>query len=771
MRVRRLRAHFFHLYSNNYIKAFLLSVLTSSLMIVPFIIKDHGLFTLIDDFNSQQITFSMYMNDSLKNGNVFWSWATDLGSDFIGAYSFYNLGSPFLWISFLFPSSFFPYIVGPLLIFKYGIAGLTSYAYLQRYVSNKSNALIGSLLYSFSGASIINQMFHFQDSISLFPLLLLTLDLLVMEKKIGWFAAVVALSALVNYFFFIGEVIFVLLYFIIRFLLSDFWTYIKSLPRVALEGILGTGISFILLAPSILFIMDNPRTSNFPYGGNAFAFDGSYYLSLIKSFLMPPDLMPYTSAIYSNDYTSKSIYIPLIGISLVTALLFSKKNWITRFIKVLILFSILPVLNSTFTVFNVPSYTRWFYMAALILALASILVLDDRKDVSIVKGIYLTLIFTIGLAIVLYFFPWGINQQGAIFHPKLFLIYLAISLTGLILLYILIRYANNPLSFTKSMLSLVIIFSIITGSIDIYKIQGLKYPPEDTYNLMIRSGLIKLPNNESYRVRNNTTNTNLSLLTNSSSTNSFTSTVNGSIFKFHDLIGVPRTVISFMPTHYYGLNSFLSVKYTITTDRTKNLDLYSKYYNGTNTVYVYKNKDYLPLGFTFNRYITESQLLAVNPDKRHLLLLKALVIPDKNINRVRHYLQPLPKISFDKLDNNDYKKDIKERRKEASTNFIRKRQGFTASLTAKSSKYAFFSVPYSSGWSATVNGKDVSIINSAGFMSIPINSGDNDIRFHYQTPGLLAGTIVSIGSLVTLFAYLIALALLRKNNSSSQRCP
>lgn len=124
------------------------------------------------------------MNYSLKNGSFLWTWYNDLGSNFIGTFSFYNLFSPFNMIGYVFPEKFFEYLIGPIFILKYGVAGLTSYLFFKRYVKNKNYALIGSLLYSFSGFQLTNILFyHFHDVFALFPLLLYTLDNLVYENK------------------------------------------------------------------------------------------------------------------------------------------------------------------------------------------------------------------------------------------------------------------------------------------------------------------------------------------------------------------------------------------------------------------------------------------------------------------------------------------------------------------------------------------------------------------------------------------------------------
>ena len=95
-----------------------LCALTAAFIFLPFYLLDGGFFHYAGDFNSQQISFYRYMNGFIKGAgypdsaftsvhNTF-SWATDLGSGVMNAYSFYLYGSPFFWFSLLFPQGWLP---------------------------------------------------------------------------------------------------------------------------------------------------------------------------------------------------------------------------------------------------------------------------------------------------------------------------------------------------------------------------------------------------------------------------------------------------------------------------------------------------------------------------------------------------------------------------------------------------------------------------------------------------------------------------------------
>ena len=164
--------------------AFGLSFLCAFISIVPFLIKGNGILTLSNDFNAQELAFNMFANNAIKKGEIFWNWNIDIGSDFITTFSFYNIGSPFFWITMLFPAKVFPYLMGWVYMLKYAVAGMTAFLYINRFAKNKKYAVVGALLYAFSGFQTMNMVFyHFHDVVALFPLLLLGLEKLMEDNN------------------------------------------------------------------------------------------------------------------------------------------------------------------------------------------------------------------------------------------------------------------------------------------------------------------------------------------------------------------------------------------------------------------------------------------------------------------------------------------------------------------------------------------------------------------------------------------------------------
>ncbi len=370
---------------NDYLKgmmqAFLLCLLTAGAVFIPSIIAGGGLLTMGDDFDAQELAFQMLAGRALKTGNVFFNWSIDIGSDLISSFSFYNLGSPFFYLTLLFSAEQIPYLIGPILILKYGVAGVCAYIWFRSVLDDRRNAVVCSVLYAFSGFQATNMVFyHFHDAVAFFPLLLWGLDKCVQEKKRGIFAAVVALNALVNWNFFIAEVLFIILYYFVRYNSFSLKSgdvvkaFFLELLRVFLEGTLGVMASAVLLFPTIRSMLYLDRIGDTIRLKDAFIFSLKDILLNIKGMLLPADAMNNQSLFERFNWYSISSYVPMVGIAGSLAwILYSrgKKNWLSRMLILCVLISMIPGLNNAFVMFNREPYRRWYYMPILLMCLAS----------------------------------------------------------------------------------------------------------------------------------------------------------------------------------------------------------------------------------------------------------------------------------------------------------------------------------------------------------------------------------------------------------------
>ena len=65
-----------------------------------------------------------------------------------------------------------------------------------------------------------------------------------------------------NYFFFIGQVLFLVIYFICKLTTKDFPMNVRLFVRLAFESLLGAALSLVLLWPKVLSILQNNHTQD-----------------------------------------------------------------------------------------------------------------------------------------------------------------------------------------------------------------------------------------------------------------------------------------------------------------------------------------------------------------------------------------------------------------------------------------------------------------------------------------------------------------------------
>ena len=91
-----------------------------------------------------------------------------------------------------------------------------------------------------------------------------------------------------------------------------------------------------------------------------------------------------------------------------------------------------------------------------------------------------------------------------------------------------------------------------------------------------------------------------------------------------------------------------------------------------------------------------------------------------------------------------------------SEDFRFERNGFYSKINSSSAALVIYTVPYDSGFGATINGEKVKIEKvDNGFMAIKVNSGDNEIYFSYEVPGLKIGILISIGAMIGYVGYFV----------------
>ena len=769
-----------------------LCALTAAVFFLPFYILDGGFFHYAGDFNSQQISFYRYMNGFVKGAgypdsafagaphNTF-SWATDLGSGVMNAYSFYLYGSPFFWLSVLLPQSWLPYMMVPLLVLKFGVAGGGAYLYLRRYVKNANYAVLGACLYALSGFAVYNVFFnHFVDVVALFPYLLWALDEAIYENRHGLFAFWVAVNLLNNYFFFVGQVLFLCIYFVCKLTARDFRLTGRKFGHLLWESVLGVAMGCLLLFPAVLSLLQNPRTIDLSSGWGFLTYSKvQQYLAILLSWILPPD-SPYLTSVWSEGvikWTSMTAYLPLCSLAGAMAYWRSRKaDSKKRIVAVCAVCALVPVLNSAFYALNSSYYARWYYMPTLILAAMTVNALED-PDVDLdapARGIGWIMLATLVFAVV----PvrddttetWSF---GVLKNPGQFFAVLGFGLLGLMLYRVLCSKWRQDGRFAQRMTAAVLVFACVFAMVHI----GIgkfgqwhtdsDLVEQDTNALLLKNDL---PEGD-YRIDTYKIHDNIGMWLDKSCLQYFGSTAAPSILSFYPGLGVKRDVRSEPEITNYALRGLLSVEYLITTPEQREsfeseADAGWTYLGDMDGYALFRNDNYVPMGFTYDYYVTEATYETSIKTLRSNLLMRALVLEDEDAESYGQYLTELPDEMLEELYYDSYTQDCADRRAHSCSVFQMNNAGFHAEITLDKANLVFFSVPYDDGFTAYVNGEKTDILRvDEGLMAVLCPAGASSIDFVYQAAGLSASRVVTAVAIPVWVVY-VAYFVRRKRRST-----
>ena len=162
------------------------------------------------------------------------------------------------------------------------------------------------------------------------------------------------------------------------------------------------------------------------------------------------------------------------------------------------------------------------------------------------------------------------------------------------------------------------------------------------------------------------------------------------------------------------------------------------------------------MGFTYEYYITESEWSDLNADDHDLDLSRVLIIPDDVAVEYGDTLAMTELTAEDLMEDDfsyyDFELECDKRAVTSCESFVTDTYGFTAKTAMlPDSTLVFFSVPYTKGFSCTVDGKDTEILSADyGLMAIPVEGGCHEIRVTYTPEGFKNGLIMSVIGLLIL---------------------
>lgn len=786
----------------------ILGIFSLSLIIFRQFVFD-GYYFLSKGFMTDLLRVSLptyyQLYDSITSGGNFWSWKMGIGTNmFVHADVFFD---PFTYILFIFGRESIPNMMIWLFITKLIFQGISFFAYIDYFKLDKKASTIASIIYAFSGYSLImGNNFALGTILVYTPLIFLGIEKWLDTGKKTTLTISLFLTCIYSYYFFYIVGIFSLMYLCIRIYQrkEKFFKNLMILAGIALFVILAS--SFTLL-PQIELVLSSSRTSmskDIHFGLNLFIPQiKAYVTAILRSFcgdiLGNVNTNSYIGFCHFNghDFFQMSTYSSAFIVILLTQLFYYKREKIKSYIIIFIIISLItifPIFSYILNAFSTVN-ARWMFIVSLIECLAigfsvdSILEKGKLHGTSLVNGVIASnLIIVISLIIVsiphdetdfvTQLSKYAVNAQKYI---------LAISLLYILFsfLYLFQNIKRKKLAkITITILVLMII--LIDENINYYQCYGAKESTceyreeektcyEDTSTKIIQT--IQKNDNTLFRINktfdsvydiNNIPSENDAMAQKYFGLKNYTSLNNPSYMAFlqrlgiyvglpilHDYYksaGIPPEAVTGQSLNYidgvgdrYQIMNYLGVKYLITDSSTPNIPQNFEKNLQTRDFICYQNKNYYPIAFSHSSKMSLTEFEQLTDNNKDFALLNYTIV-----DSIQTQNSPIETNEEVLLELSKEKQNAFE-----LLSFNEDKIKFNIRIP-QGSEYLSTSIPYDKNWNIYIDGKKVETCKiNISLLGARITPGNHRVDIIYKLKSFNIGVIISTACFLFLLIYVI----------------
>ncbi len=566
-----------------------------------------------------------------------WDMTIGYGSDILTTLHYYVIGDPLTLLSVFVPADKTEILYEILIFLRIYLAGISFSIYCFYHKNPKQATFIGTLIYIFAGWTIYAAMKHpyFSNPMIYLPLVLMGIDKIYKKEKPWLFIWATAISAMSNFYFFYMICIFMFLYAAFRYfgLFSErrikdilIW-FVKFIGYYAVALMMAAAI----FLPVIMTLFGTERFQVENY--IPLFYDKIYYEKYLGN-LIGENMIQWGVAGYSA-----------VAMAGVFVLLSKKKKYLDLKLGFVILnvFLLIPFAGHVLNGFSYVS-NRWIWAYGMMIAYIFVkaypeffaLTIKEKKKIFVMVIIYCVLALfaqaartqrNMAAVIVLVLAVFTVTSYGNIFQQGKYLCgMLCILLVASIMLSVSYQY-----SFEKDYL---VEFAASDEAIDKLKSdtdQAVKNTGDTTLYRYDQYGTLPYDNTSMYMGTN--------------STAYYFSLANSNISKFFNEMYLNTP----WEQHYENLDSrtildcLAAVKYfVISGDNYKYLPYgYNKEKgsagSGKNECRAYTSDSALPLGYTYEKYIPESEYEKMDVVKKQQALLDGVVLEDSSLPKASTY--------------------------------------------------------------------------------------------------------------------------------------
>ena len=348
-----------------------------------------------------------------------WDFHIGYGSDILNTLHYYVIGDPLNLLSIAVPSTYTEYLYGILIVIRLYLAGISFSLYCFEMKKSGRAALAGTLNYVFCSYMLYGVYRHpfFINPMIYLPLILIGAERIFRKEKAALFSGMVFLSAVSNFYFFYMIVFAVCFYVLVRFFTLEHERPGKELLLLLLKfagyACVGVCMAAVILLPVILQFFS---TSRLDVSQQSTLFYSADWYRRFFSYMMSPRKL--------GEWTNLGFTAPAV---LAVFVLFGKRKQ-HRALKLsfLILTGMLciPFFGKALNGFSYVS-NRWGFIYAGLVSYILVTVWEDMVTLKNTSGMF---VLISGLIYAVHFFQTGMkdaeNAAGVLFLIGLILVYI-----------------------------------------------------------------------------------------------------------------------------------------------------------------------------------------------------------------------------------------------------------------------------------------------------------------------------------------------------------
>jgi uncharacterized membrane protein YfhO len=740
------------------------------LLVAFFVFKDFILLKklyLFHDIGSDTVNgvwpfFYNYANYFDKNGLPTWSFHEGMGQNIVGGF----LRDPFMLIAYFAGPTSMPKIYIFIELIKIVSGGIIFYLFLKQLKITNYSASIGSLLFSFSGFMIIGSCWYvFTYEAFTLALALLGFELFFQKNK--WLVFVISIALIGISMPFNLYVVGVILLFYIIFRLGQtnqlsFKSFILLILKLIALGFIGLLISAPFLLESALQLIESPR------GSGTSSYTDVLSSKPIFALIDKAQFGTFITRLFSSDYIGSGSnfkgwqnfleapvsYCGVISLVLMpqifTSISKASRKWYIFWLLVWLIPTIFPFFRYAFWLFSGDYYRVFSFCLSLVFILYAVFALDlilKYKKINLVT-LLVTIVFSLVLLSFNYFKGTATQVDGAI---SLF-VKLSLVIYSCLIFFIAKKQDNSLLKY--SLVAFVCIELIFLSSFSVNRRDAV-YVRELTdkinYNDYSIEAVAYVKKNEKgfYRIDKNYYSSgaihgslNDNKIHDYYATSSYNSFANNNYIKYLKQYGVISGKNEYESRWAPGLinrpilQSLNNVKYIMVKGGYTNPVWHNTHDSVAKfgDVLLLKSKFNLPFGYTYSKYIKQSNFDKLSITQKDFVSLKACVLDDSdliNVNELKEFVLsdtiPNNQFSFD-----SYKASV-DSLKEKTLNVLSfNDKKISGNINLDNPKIMYLSFPIDKGWHLTVDGKETKIISVNGMGAVCLSKGAHKLEFEYK---------------------------------------